>query len=555
MGRIFLLTFVIISFGVCWVYSEPSDGSRTDISTIDTVIQADNNRRIREIKQGKRKGKTRGVKKRKVKRRNGEKSKGKERKMKRRKKKSNGKKRKKKNRKLKRRNQKKRNGKKRNKKKRKAKTRKQKKRNGGNRKEKKRKAKTRKQKKRNGRKAKRKQRKSRNRKRKERNREKGTGKKRKSKNRKQKRRKTIKNKRKKLSRTSCLRNTSSGVNGTCLDSAVSYLNMLAGVVANFDKQKNRMEKQNKTGGSKSGKKGLFKPLVDRLIQAGGGNKSKMTCGGKEGTAGAKQLSNLTAKFEECESKINESCNPANFPKPNKTRLDACFKATKNFSDSVKACIKKKDAEACTCWLDSKLNSTSKEVKTCSFKKEADLVAKQLKACKSAFSVCRKYEDDTIKSLSACSKSEDKLKEKAKQLSTNKAAVEKALAKVNKLTGASGRRTRQASSCSDVVKSVTLLIVIVNQNPASPRVEVVSLEISSVGDVTCSDADKKSLTEKQSGLKESVEKISDAYDTMIEEIKTLSGTAPSAADIAAFQPTTKPVKMTTASSGRRRRILI
>ena len=475
---------------------------KTELLTIDTISHPDNKRQIREIKQEKRKEGTRRSKKRKLKKRNGEKAK-------------------RKNRKLKRRKQKTRNGGKRKGKKRKAKKRKQKKRSGGKVKSKKRKAKKRNGKKRNGGKVKRNNRKSKRRNKQKRTSQKGKGKRRKLKNRKQKKRRTNNNKRKKLrgTRKKCSRQASTGVNGTCLDSAVSYLNMIAGVVMNFDKQKNRMEKQNKTGGSKSGKKGLFKPLVDRLIQAGGGNKSKMSCAGKEGTAGAKQLSNLTAKFEECESKINASCNPANFPKPNKTRLDACFKATKNFSDSVKACSKKKDAEACTCWLDSNLNSTSKEVKTCSFKKEADAVAKQLKACKSAFSVCRKYEDDTIKSLSACSKSEEKLKEKAKQLSTNKAAVEKAQAKVSKLTGGTGRKSRQASSCSDVLKSVTLLIVIVNQNPASTRVEVVSLEISSVGDITCSEDEKKSLKEKESGLKESVDKISDAYDTMIEEIKS------------------------------------
>ena len=324
---------------------------------------------------------------------------------------------------LKKRKQKKRDGRKRKVKKRKAKNKKYKKRTGRTGRKKKRKFAKQKQKKRNGKEKKRKLKKRKNR-------NKGKKKKRKLKRRKQIKRKTRKNNRnrRKGNNNNCNRQTSAGVNGTCLEAVVSYMNMIATVVANFDKQEKRMDKQNKTGGSKSGKKGLFKPLVDRLIQAGGGNKSKMSCGGKEDTAGAKQLANLTSKFEECESKINESCNPSNFPKPNKTKLDSCMISTKNFSDSVKACAKKKDAEACTCWLDPNLNSTAKDVKKCSFKKEADAVAKQLKACKKAFGVCRKYEDDTIKALSACSKSEDKLKEKAKQLAENKAEIEKAQAK-------------------------------------------------------------------------------------------------------------------------------
>ena len=309
------------------------------------------------------------------------------------------------------------------------------------------------------------------------------------------------------------------VNGTCIESAVSYLNMISTVVANFEKQSKRMTKQNKTGGNKSSKKGLFKSIVDRLIQAGGENKSALSCGGQRATPGALQLKNLTAKFDECESKINESCNPANFPQPDKSRLEACSEATKSFSSIVKSCSKKKDTAACSCWLDPTLDTTAKEVKTCSFKTEADAIAKQLKACKEAFRTCRKYEDDAIKSLSACSKSTDKLKETAKQLGENKAALVNAQAKVDALITASERQQRQASSCLHIVQMVSLLITIVDQNTASPKVKVLSINIFSVTEVTCSDDETSQLKGQKEALKASVALVEISYETTLDEIRS------------------------------------
>ena len=313
----------------------------------------------------------------------------------------------------------------------------------------------------------------------------------------------------------------SSVNGTCLTSAVFYTNMVATVVANFVKQSKRMEKQSKTGGNKAAKKGLFKPIVDRLIQAGGENKSRMTCAGMEGTPGALQMANLTSKFEECETQINISCNPANFPQPNKSRLEDCSTATKALTTAVLACSKEKNnTEMCNCWMEAELEKTSKDVKTCSFKDEADAIAKQLKSCKTAFSVCRKYEDDAIKSMSACSKSTEKLKQTAKQLGENKAALENAQVKVGTLTSKKENKIyRQISSCSSVLKMVTQLIVMANQNPASPRVKVISMEVISVNEVKCSEDEMTQLKESKEGLKASVELVDIAYQTTVDEIKS------------------------------------
>ena len=92
-----------------------------------------------------------------------------------------------------------------------------------------------------------------------------------------------------------------------------------------------------------------------------------------------------------------------------------------------------------------------------FANESKAGTKQLRACKSAFGSCRKYEDDVVTAMQACSKSLDQLKLKAKTLTANSAAVTAAQSKVASLTAA-----RAARSCSAVLGSVSLLVLYINQ---------------------------------------------------------------------------------------------
>merc|ERR1711902_58313 len=101
-----------------------------------------------------------------------------------------------------------------------------------------------------------------------------------------------------------------------------------------------MTKQNFTGSSKSGKKGLFAPVALRLGDIGGGNKSNMSCGGVYGNKGAVQLQNLTKTLFDCEIEVNKSCNPANFPQPNFTFINKCNTLVQAFKFSVQICINK-----------------------------------------------------------------------------------------------------------------------------------------------------------------------------------------------------------------------
>ena len=100
--------------------------------------------------------------------------------------------------------------------------------------------------------------------------------------------------------------SSSGLNETCFSQAIFFMKLWKDTVANFKKQKSRMTKQNSTGSSKSGKKGLFSPVALRLVDIGGGNKTNMSCGGTYGNKGALQLQNLTKTLFDCEIEVNKS---------------------------------------------------------------------------------------------------------------------------------------------------------------------------------------------------------------------------------------------------------
>ena len=109
------------------------------------------------------------------------------------------------------------------------------------------------------------------------------------------------------------RTRSGSVSDICLQQSLTVMKMWKDVISNFEKQKKRMEKQNGTGGNKSGKKGVFAPTARRLVDLGGGNKSELSCAGRTDNNGALQLKNLTDTLFDCEDDVHKACNPSTFP--------------------------------------------------------------------------------------------------------------------------------------------------------------------------------------------------------------------------------------------------
>merc|ERR1712061_918035 len=109
--------------------------------------------------------------------------------------------------------------------------------------------------------------------------------------------KTKKNKRKNNKGT---RKSTRTLDGMCIENAVTAMKRWKDVVANFDKQKTRIEKQASIAGKKSGKQSVFGPIALKLVDLGGGNKSALTCSGSATSEGALQLTNLTSTLFDCE---------------------------------------------------------------------------------------------------------------------------------------------------------------------------------------------------------------------------------------------------------------
>merc|ERR1719507_2062190 len=359
-------------------------------------------------------------------------------------------------------------------------------------------------------------------------------------------------------------------NSTCFETAIFYMKLWKDVVSNFEKQKARMEKQNSTGGNKAGKKGAFAPIAFKLVDIGGGNKTNMSCGGAYGNKGAQQLQNLTKTLFDCELSVNKSCNPANFPQPNFTFINNCNKLVGAFKFSVQICINKSIgatkanvSDACGCWLGPQLADTANSIKSCKASKEATAISKQFKACKSAFSVCRKYEDAAIPSIMACAQSSTGLTKKAATLSANSNALTEAKTKISALAGSSnssGRVVRAvATSCAEILSKTKALIRKASNFPAKD-LTTEAAEITGVSSsVTCSNDEKNSLSTQVTSIEVAITVVKSALSSVQTLLSTLTGSTASSSVLASGAPSgsgsgSGSTMSTAAPSGRRDRIV-
>ena len=129
------------------------------------------------------------------------------------------------------------------------------------------------------------------------------------------------------------RTNSRALSDSCFEQVVTIMKMWKDVISNFKKQKKRMEKQNGTGSSKSGKKGAFSGVYQKLLSAGGGDKTNLTCSGSEGAA---QLTNLTSSLFACQTDISSACDPASWPQPNMTKVVMCEELATKFTTGAQA---------------------------------------------------------------------------------------------------------------------------------------------------------------------------------------------------------------------------
>merc|ERR1739844_51878 len=79
---------------------------------------------------------------------------------------------------------------------------------------------------------------------------------------------------------------------SCVDNAVKAMKLLKDKVLNFEKQEKRIAKKSNIGSKKSDKQDDFKPTLQRLSDAAGGNLSAPVCSGSTDSAGAATMLGL-----------------------------------------------------------------------------------------------------------------------------------------------------------------------------------------------------------------------------------------------------------------------
>merc|ERR1712079_759387 len=327
--------------------------------------------------------------------------------------------------------------------------------------------------------------------------------------------------------------------GMCIENAVTAMKRWKDVVANFDKQKTRIEKQASIAGKKSGKQSVFGPIALKLVDLGGGNKSALTCSGSSTSEGALQLTNLTSTLFDCEVLVNASCT-TDFPMPNMTFVDGCVNATDLFKTLATECMTmSKEApatEACACWSAPEMTMASEAVKDCKIT-EVSAIAQGLKACKDAFSTCRKFEDEAVSSMAACSVSTDALKAKAAALSQSKTAMDAAASTVAGITGSSRRarglargKRAAAADAAAFITLVTTIVTIATDFPSSPMIVTVSADIVASSSLTFTDDEITSLTAVEETLTAAVELVTDAFEEAQATLEDATGSTLSAAGL-------------------------
>jgi len=352
----------------------------------------------------------------------------------------------------------------------------------------------------------------------------------------------------------CGRSLGRAINETCITNILAMYAVYANQMKNFEKQFKRIRAKNKTSNNKGGKKGAFNKALERLVEQGGGNKSNLTCQGSASNEGAKQLKNLTDFLTNCSTKIKDACNvtvPGNI-----TEMMQCETDVKAFGVEFDKCKKMSGEEACSCFGNDTLIDMGNKTKKCNLANESKAMVEADKKCKQAYGECRKYQEDIIGAVSSCSKSTDKLKEKAKALTENSKNLDNAKKAVSALT----TRRRQAAhhhqrgrraaptDCAGMITVATLVITIIADHPASPQVSVYCLEIVAATGITCTDAEKQSLKAVETGMEEAAAKLEEATEAVMEDLELQTGSTPSSTELESFTPG----GVTTAAPKTRRR---
>merc|ERR1719466_678196 len=350
------------------------------------------------------------------------------------------------------------------------------------------------------------------------------------------------------------RQATAKVNLTCLKDAVTFTKFLKDNVINFLRRNTRLTAQNTLTNKKAAKKGEYKEPAARLIQAGLGDKTNLSCSGSTTSVGAKKMKTVTDILDGCEIGIKKACKPPD--SINTTTLDKCKENAIKYNTTVNKCIMMatKGEDACSCFQDPEVLKEKKVLEKCKGKNEAKAAAKARTACLKVIKECKNASTNAATLQYACSYSTEKLLKTLKQLTANLAAFGKLMDKIKELTGlsptvgpgaANSTRTarsaeeaifdshqarlrgkRQQQACSTITTTITTCTTTISNKPASVEI-ITKCKTPTFTIGTCTDADKTAIT---AALNDAVDKnaiIIAFIASVTAELKEVTGTPPKA----------------------------
>jgi len=379
--------------------------------------------------------------------------------------------------------------------------------------------------------------------------------------------KTLKKVRNNKNRKRVRQSTEATVNLTCIRDAITFTKFLKDNVVNFLRRNTRLTAQNDLTNKKAQKKGEYKEPAARLIQAGGGDKTNLSCSGSTTGVGAKRIKAVADILDGCEIGIKKACKPPD--SINTTTLDTCKTNAVAFNKTVNECITKatKGEDACSCFQADEVRKEKKVLESCKGKTEAKAAAKARTACLKVIKECKNASASAALLQYACRYSTPHLMKTLKQLKANLAAFKSLIDKVKDLTGLSpktpskdlgaskdmGRHVRsdeeseeeaifdshqarlrgkrQQQACSTITTTITTCTTTISNKPASIQVTV-DCKTPTFTISTCTDADKTAI---QTALDDAIDKnaIIIAFISAVSaELKEVTGTAPSDSDLTA-----------------------
>ena len=328
------------------------------------------------------------------------------------------------------------------------------------------------------------------------------------KNKNRKRQKTEKKKKEKATRTQEPRQTDSNcLSETCVDNAVKYHKLVNEKVRNFEAQKKRAERFRKQLGNKGAKNADFDHVIDKLVKAGGGNASNLTCNGKN-NKGSELLMNLTAELGMCNMSIQDACTVEPVPASNQTFLEACAKTMDDFKTKVEEATRVSStetvagSESCALWDHANMTLLTDSMKGCItlLQEEGNLAKATNRACKKQFTDCRGKMEDVGNAIAGCSaaNSEDKVKAAIEAGKANKEAAEMVGKKIDEEL-MKNATTRAQLNCSDFADQVSTVFIKLEHQPllATLLADMNSLANATVA--ACDSAAQSKLTSSKDEL--------------------------------------------------------